>query len=214
MDITERKEREERIRFLMSEVLHRSKNLLAVVQAIASQTVRSTSSPIAFAEDFGARLKSLASSLDLLVRRDWRGVSVRDLVQSQLGHYCDPHGARVALGGPDLLLSPAAAQNLGMALHELSTNAVKHGAFAAPEGRVRIEWKLMGPRRERRFRMSWVESGGALVEPPRTKGFGHLVIERMAAEALQGQVALEFARDGVRWAIEADAEAVVQGAGG
>jgi PAS domain S-box-containing protein len=214
MDITERKEREERIRFLMSEVLHRSKNLLAVVQAIASQTVRSTSSPIAFAEDFGARLKSLASSLDLLVRRDWRGVSVRDLVQSQLGHYCDPHGARVALGGPDLLLSPAAAQNLGMALHELSTNAVKHGAFAVPEGRVRIEWKLMGPRRERRFRMSWVESGGALVEPPRTKGFGHLVIERMAAEALQGQVALEFARDGVRWAIEADAEAVVQGAGG
>jgi two-component sensor histidine kinase len=101
-----------------------------------------------------------------------------------------------------------------MALHELSTNAVKHGAFAVPEGRVRIEWKLMGPRRERRFRMSWVESGGALVEPPRTKGFGHLVIERMAAEALQGQVALEFARDGVRWAIEADAEAVVQGAGG
>jgi PAS domain S-box-containing protein len=214
MDITERKEREERIRFLMSEVLHRSKNLLAVVQAIASQTVRSTSSPIAFAEDFGARLKSLASSLDLLVRRDWRGVSVRDLVQSQLGHYSDPHGARVALGGPDLLLSPAAAQNLGMALHELSTNAVKHGAFAVPRGRVRIEWKLMGPRRQRRFRMSWVESGGAPVEPPHTKGFGHLVIERMAAEALQGQVTLEFARDGVRWAIETDAETVVRGAGG
>ena len=214
MDITERKEREERIRFLMSEVLHRSKNLLAVVQAIASQTARSTSSPIAFAEDFGARLKSLASSLDLLVRRDWRGVSVRDLVQSQLGHYCDPHGARVALDGPDLLLSPAAAQYLGMALHELSTNAVKHGAFAVPEGKVCIEWKLTGPRRERRFRMSWVESGGAPVEPPDTKGFGQLVIERMAAEALQGQVTLEFAREGVRWALDADAEAVVQGAGG
>jgi two-component sensor histidine kinase len=137
----------------MSEVLH-AQNLLAVVQAIASQTVRSTSSPIAFAEDFGARLKSLASSLDLLVRRDWRGVSVRDLVQSQLGHYCDPHGARVALEGPDLLLSPAAAQYLGMALHELSTNAVKHGAFAVSEGKVCIEWRLVGPRGERRFRMS------------------------------------------------------------
>jgi two-component sensor histidine kinase len=214
MDITERKEREERIRFLMSEVLHRSKNLLAVVQAIAAQTARSTSSPIAFAEDFGARLKSLASSLDLLVRRDWRGVSVRDLVQSQLGHYCDPHGARVALDGPDLLLSPAAAQYLGMALHELSTNAEKHGAFAVPEGRVRIEWKLTGPRGERRFRMSWAESGGAPVEPPGAKGFGQLVIERMVAEALQGLVTLEFARQGVRWAIEADAESVVQGAGG
>jgi len=213
MDVTERKEREARIRLLMSEVLHRSKNLLAVVQAIASQTARSTRSPIAFAEDFGARLKSLASSLDLLVRRDWRGVSVRDLVQSQLGHYCDPDGARVAVEGPDLLLSPSAAQYLGMALHELSTNAVKHGAFAGATGKVRVEWRLTGPRHERRFRMCWVESDGAPVEPPSTKGFGHLVIERMAADALQGQVTLEFARAGVRWTLEADAAAVVQGAG-
>jgi PAS domain S-box-containing protein len=145
MDITERKEHEERIRFLMSEVLHRSKNLLAVVQAIASQTVRSTSSPIAFAEDFGARLKSLASSLDLLVRRDWRGVSVRDLVQSQLGHYCDPHGARVALGGPDLLLSPAAAQNLGMALHELSTQRGEARRLCRARGQGAYRVEVDGP---------------------------------------------------------------------
>ena len=96
MDITERKEREAHIRFLMSEVSHRSKNLLAVVQAIASQTARSTSSPIDFADDFSARLKSLASSLDLLVQQDWRGVSVRGLVQSQLGHYGDPPARRSA----------------------------------------------------------------------------------------------------------------------
>jgi two-component sensor histidine kinase len=120
----------------------------------------------------------------------------------------------VALEGPDLLLSPAAAQYLGMALHELSTNAMKHGAFAVPSGRVRVEWKLTGPRGERRFHMSWVESGGAPVEPPGTKGFGHLVIERMAAEALQGGVMLEFAREGVRWALEADAAAAVEGEGG
>jgi PAS domain S-box-containing protein len=214
MDVTERKEREARIRFLMSEVLHRSKNLLAVVQAIASQTARTTSSPIAFAEDFGARLKSLASSLDLLVRRDWRGVSMRDLVQSQLGLYCEPRGKRVGMEGPDFLLSPVAAQYLGMALHELSTNATKHGALAAPAGRVRIEWRLTGQRRERRFHLSWVESGGGPVEPPSTKGFGHLVIERMAAEALQGQVMLEFARAGVRWTLEADAAVAVKGAGG
>ena len=102
-----------------------------------------------------------------------------------------------------------------MALHELSTNAVKHGAFVGADGQgaYRVA-SLMGLRRERRFRMSWVESGGAPVEPPDTKGFGHLVIERMAAEALQGQVTLEFARDGVRWAIETDAETVVRGAGG
>ena len=101
-----------------------------------------------------------------------------------------------------------------MALHELSTNAVKYGALCCPRAGCAIEWQLKGLRRERRFRMSWVESGGAPVAPPHTKGFGHLVIERMAAEALQGQVTLEFARDGVRWAIETDAETVVRGAGG
>jgi PAS domain S-box-containing protein len=211
LDVTERKEREERIRFLMSEVLHRC--LLAVVQAIVSQTARSATSPLAFAEDFSGRLKSLAASLDLLVRQDWRGVSVRDLVQSQLGHYCDPHSAQVALDGPDLLLSPAAAQYLGMALHELSINAFKHGALATPAGRVRVKWMLAGVRRrERQFHISWEESGGSPVEPPSTKGFGYLVIERMAAQALQGRATLEFPRGGLRWVLEADVAATVRDA--
>ncbi len=210
MDITERKEREAHIRFLMREVSHRSKNLLAVVQAIASQTARATSSPADFATDFGARLKSLAASLDLLVREDWRGVSVRELVQSQLGHYGDPEGKRVELEGPQLLLSPLAAQYLGMALHELSTNAVKYGALSAPAGRVLIAWRVEGNRGKRRLHFSWLESDGPPVSPPTEKGFGHMVIERMAAEALQGQVKLEFPREGLRWRLDADAGAAIK----
>lgn len=213
MDVTERKEREAHIRFLMSEVTHRAKNLLAVVQAIASQTARSTSSPIEFAADFAGRLKSLAASLDLLVRQDWRGVSTVELVQSQLGHYGEPGGSRVEMLGPDLLLTPVAAQYLGMALHELSTNAVKYGALSVAAGKVRIEWRLAGSRDARRFQISWVESGGAPVSPPTASGFGHLVIERMAAEALQGQVLLEFPQDGLRWYLDADASAAVKDAG-
>lgn len=210
MDITERKEREAHIRFLMSEVSHRSKNLLAVVQAIASQTARATSSPVDFATDFGARLKSLAASLDLLVREEWRGVSLKELIESQLGHYGDLQARRVEMAGPHLTLSPLAAQYLGMALHELSTNAVKYGALSVPAGKVSIAWKLEGGRGKRRLSLSWLESGGPPVTPPEQKGFGRLVIERMAAEALQGQVTLEFPREGLVWRLEADAAAAVK----
>jgi PAS domain S-box-containing protein len=214
MDITERKEREAHIRFLMSEVSHRSKNLLAVVQAIASQTARSTSSPLEFADDFSARLKSLAASLDLLVSQDWRGVPAMGLLQSQLGHYGEPGGGRVEMSGPDVLLTPVAAQYLGMALHELATNAVKYGALSVPSGKVRVEWRLAGPHDARRFQMSWVESGGAPVSPPKATGFGRMVIERMVAEALQGKVQLEFPEDGLRWHLDADAAAAIKEAGG
>ena len=215
MDITERKEREAHIRFLMSEVSHRSKNLLAVVQAIASQTARATHSPVDFADDFSARLKSLASSLDLLVQQEWRGVSVKGLVQSQLGHYAEPGNARVSVDGPDVMLTPLAAQYLGMALHELSTNAVKYGSLSGPAGTVAIAWHVAGAPSGRRFHMSWREDGGPAVEqPPSRTGFGSLVIERMAAEALHGQVTLEYPREGVRWSLDADAGRDVEGCGG
>jgi PAS domain S-box-containing protein len=214
MDITERKQREAHIRFLMSEVLHRSRNLLAVVQAMASQTARSTRAPLEFAGDFSERLKGLASSLDLLVSQDWRGVPAIDLVRSQLGHYGVSGSGHVEMQGPNLLFTPAAAQYLGMALHELATNTVKHGALSVASGKVRIEWRLEGARNARRFHMSWVESGGAPVNPPKATGFGRLVIERMVAEALQGRVTLDFAREGLRWHLDADAAVAIRDAGG
>jgi len=210
MDVTERKEREAQIRFLMSEVSHRAKNLLAVVQAIAAQTARTTANPVDFATAFGARLKSLAASLDLLVREDWRGVSARELVQSQLGHYGELIGRQVELAGPDLLVSPMAAQYLGMALHELATNAAKYGALSRLTGKIVVAWSLAGAGTARRFQMSWVESGGPPVSPPERTGFGRLVTERMAAEALQGHVQLDYPPAGIRWALDADASVVVR----
>ena len=112
--------------------------------------------------------------------------------------------------GPQLLLSPLAAQYLGMALHELSTNAVKYGALSAPAGKVGIAWRVEGARGKRRLHFSWLESCGPPVAPPTEKGFGHMVIERMAAEALQGQVKLEFPREGLRWHLDADAAAAIK----
>ena len=209
MDITERKEHEAHIRFLMSEISHRSKNLLAVVQAIAAQTARASSSSTDFAADFSARLKSLASSVDLLVQQEWRGVSMRELVHSQLGHYAGSSD-RVVIKGPNVLLTPLSAQYLGMALHELSTNAVKYGALSGPDGRIRISWRLGKVRDKQRFQMTWVERGGPPAAPPQHKGFGHLVIERMVAEALQGKVKLEFAAPGLSWSLDADAASMLR----
>src|SRR5262245_49769835 len=208
MDITESKQHEAHLRVLMSEISHRSKNLLAVVQAIAAQTARASSSSADFAADFSARLKSLASSVDLLVQQEWRGVSMQELVHSQLGHY-GAGSDRVAIVGPNVLLTPLSAQYLGMALHELSTNAVKYGALSNSEGRIKIAWQLRRSKEKRRFQMIWTERGGPATTAPKHKGFGHLVIERMVAEALQGKVKLQFAPPGLSWTLDADAASVL-----
>ena len=120
---------------------------------------------------------------------------MKELVHSQLGHYAGSSD-RVVIKGPNVLLTPLSAQYLGMALHELSTNAVKYGALSGPEGRIKISWRLGKVRDKPRFQMTWVERGGPPAAPPQHKGFGHLVIERMVAEALQGKVKLEFAAPG------------------
>jgi two-component sensor histidine kinase len=179
------------------------------VQAIAAQTARASSSSADFAADFSARLKSLASSVDLLVQQEWRGVSMKELVHSQLGHY-GASSDRVEIKGPNVLLTPLSAQYLGMALHELSTNAVKYGALSGPEGRITIAWQLRKVGDKRHFQMSWVERGGPPAAPPQHKGFGHLVIERMVAEALQGKVKLQFAPAGLSWALDADAASMLR----
>jgi two-component sensor histidine kinase len=119
---------------------------------------------------------------------------------------------RVEISGPNVLLTPLAAQYLGMALHELSTNAVKYGALSGAEGRVTVTWQVLGAGDKRRLRMTWIERGGPPATRPRHKGFGHLVIERMVAEALQGKVELEFAAAGLSWTLDADAGSILRGA--
>jgi two-component sensor histidine kinase len=141
-------------------------------------------------------------------------VSVKELVQSQLGHYAEPSDPRVSVQGPDMMLTPLAAQYLGMALHELSTNAAKYGSLSGPAGSVAIGWRVDGMPDGRRFHMSWREDGGPAVEPPGRTGFGSVVIERMAAEALHGHVTLDYPPEGVRWSLDADASVTLKGASG
>jgi PAS domain S-box-containing protein len=192
-DITERKEREERERLLMREINHRAKNMLSVVDVIAHQTA--SKSPEDFIERFSERIQALSANQDLLVRNEWNGVEIAALVHTQLAHFADLIGPRIALLGPRLRLNPASAQAIGLALHELATNAGKYGALSMDKGRVDISWGTVG----NTFTMSWAERGGPPVCKPKQRGFGTIVIEAMAEYSVDGAVDLHYAPAGVTW---------------
>jgi PAS domain S-box-containing protein len=198
VDITERKEGEAHLRLLMRELTHRSKNLLAVIQAMARQTARHVGSIDAFLTQFGARLQALATSHDLLVQESWYGVSLFELVRSQLGHYLDRVGTQVSLEGPTVVLKPEAAQSLGLALHELATNAAKYGALSVPGGHVSIRWKRMPAAEGHGVEICWDEERGPKVKEPKQRGFGSMVIEQNLARALDAEVTMTFSPAGLR----------------
>ena len=161
VDITEQKERESRIRLLMRELTHRSKNLLTVIDAIARQTAAHSDGVKDFLTRFRDRLHSLAGSHDQLVQEDWQGAWLRELVLSQLGHYFDRDSAAIVIDGPRVRVQPEAAQHIGLAMHELATNAAKYGALSLPDGRVKIAWDVEQDQAGDVFcRISWVETGG------------------------------------------------------
>jgi two-component sensor histidine kinase len=193
VDVTERKEGEAHLRLLMRELTHRSKNLLAVIQAMARQTARHAGSIDGFLNQFAARLQALAASHDLLVRESWHGASLRELIQSQLAVHIGSGEGQVAIDGAPVALKPEAAQNLGLALHELAVNAAKFGALSVPHGRVAITWTLHGNVLE----LDWREQYGPKVKIRRKKGFGSMVIERNLARALDAKVDLAFDHDGL-----------------
>ena len=207
-DLIERSLSVEHSQLLLNEISHRAKNMLAVVQAMVRQTARKTD-PDSFVRNFTDRLAGLAASQDLLVRNDWHGVAVADLIPSQLSHLGDLIGTRVTFSGPALNLVPAAAQTIGMALHELATNAVKYGALSDKDGTVEIEWGLSGRSAESQFLLSWREQGGPPVVPPTRKGFGYSVVVRSLEHALDAEVDLDFAESGLVWSIAAPASAVM-----
>jgi PAS domain S-box-containing protein len=209
-DITDRKRWEDHITLLMREVTHRSKNLLAVIQAMARQSKVGSKTVADFERRFSGRLQALAASHDLLVQRDWHGVPIGELIRSQLGHYLDQQASQIEIDGQRLIVTPEAAQNIGLAVHELSTNAAKYGALSVPQGQVKVHWSCTGyPSANSRFRMMWVERNGPAVTPPSQTGFGHVVMEQLAARALQGEATLKFKPEGVCWTLEIPADHVL-----
>jgi PAS domain S-box-containing protein len=207
-DVTERKRYEEQIRLLMSEVNHRAKNMLALVQAVARQTA--AASPDDFIERFGERIQSLAASQDLLVRNEWKGAAVCDLFLSQLAPFKDLIGTRIKLRGPSLVISARAAQPISIALHELATNAGKYGALSNGNGSVDICWSTgRADTGEETFLISWREKGGPAVVEPSKQGFGSMVLSNIVTQSLDGEADLDFAEHGLTWRLSCLAKAVI-----
>jgi PAS domain S-box-containing protein len=192
-DVTDQKAHEEQIHLLMSEISHRARNMLSLVQAIARQTL--ASEPEDFIERFTERIQSLAANQDLLVQNEWQGVDVEDLVRAQLAHFADLVGSRITVHGSPVRLNAAAAQAIGLALHELATNAGKYGALSVGAGCVDVGWRFDSDI----FAMSWTERKGPSVSQPKRRGFGSTVVDSMVKQTVNGEVHLDFIPSGVAW---------------
>ena len=209
LDRTEaHKQAEEQIRLLMNEVNHRSKNLLSVVTAIAQQTA--ASSPQEFVKKFSSRVQALAVNHDLLVKSQWRSIDASELIGGQLAHFGELLGKRILIGGPKLRLSSAAAQSIGMVIHELSTNTVKYGALSSEEGRIDIVWKIDGSNAEPLFSIRWMECNGHPVVAPSHRGFGTTVVTKMVEMSLDGETVLDYPPTGLIWTFTCALKAVLE----
>ena len=200
-DITDRKNAEEHIHQLLRELTHRGKNLLAVIQAIASQTGRRSETIEEFQDSFTKRLQGLAASHDLLVMQNWKGALLADLLRDQLGVFASTDGSAISFAGPDVFLNPQTTESIGLALHELATNAVKHGSLSVPAGKVDVSWAIEPPSgaAPETLRLTWIERGGPAVAEPSRKGFGHVVFDRIVARALDGDIRMNFDPEGLNW---------------
>jgi two-component sensor histidine kinase len=192
----------------MGEINHRAKNLLAVVMSVAHQTGGADHAE--FMQKFSARIQSLAAGQDVLVENEWMGVQLDALVRAQLSHFRDLIGNRITIAGDLVHLSAAAVQTIGMALHELSTNAGKYGALSNDQGRIDIGWKKLLTAGSARLVLEWRESGGPPVVPPTRTGFGSTVTEHMVAMSLDADINTDFAPSGFSWQMNCPLENVTE----
>jgi PAS domain S-box-containing protein len=196
-EITERERAQQRQLLLIHELNHRVKNLLAMVQAIVTQTLSSSDTPEAARRALDQRLQALARAHDVLTRESWHGADFADIVEGTVAALEASPGQRVRTSGPHVRLEPKAAVTLAMALHELATNAVKYGALSVEEGWVGLDWTTARAKGGLRLAITWVEHGGPPVEAPERTGFGARLIARSLA-AEQGSAELIYAPEGVK----------------
>ena len=201
VDVTDRKVQEEHLRIVLRELAHRSKNLLAVIQGIARQTAESASSTQQFVTRFNGRIFSLSRAHDILTDADWRGARIFDLVRSQIALYADSRLASVKVEGENGFLRPNAAQYVGLALHELTTNALKYGALSRDDGTISVRFEP-SPQTPSSFRFSWHETSSAEIREPKGRSFGLMMLCDVVPTSVSGSADLTFVPEGLRYELD------------
>ena len=186
---------ESEVRFLMRELAHRSKNQMTVIAAVAKQTARGVDSVEDYVQAFERRIHGLARSTDLLLAHGLAGVLLGELIESHIAPFCPPDAARVKLSGPAIRLNAQAAQVLGMAAHELATNAVKYGAFAGNAGVLAVHWRIV----DERLDLTWRETVPSGMVVSERVGFGTTVLQSMVGRSLYAEVERHCHDDGMEW---------------
>jgi two-component sensor histidine kinase len=200
----ELRERGERQRLLLNELTHRVKNVLAVVQALIMRSLSEERSTAEAREVITKRLQSLARAHELLIRADWRGAWLRELIEAELA----PFSSRADVAGPAIMLDAKIVQTFAMVLHELATNAAKYGSLSSDQGKVAVNWTVSGAGKEARFHLRWQEKGGPTVSTPSRKGFGSTLLEGAILSDLDVRPRLSFAPDGFVYELDAPLHAI------
>ena len=210
----DRSQAEDRIHLILHELVHRTKNILTLVQAMMRQLARKGTTMEEFQKAIGTRLQGLAKSIEALAREQWAGVPIRRVVEVHMSTFAEA-ADRVEVQGEDFVMKAEAVQNLGLVLHELATNSVKYGALSAPGGVVRICWSPISEPgvEDVILRLVWEESGGPRVIQPTDTGFGTTIIRRHAAASFAGQVEIDFRPGGLYWTLTAPLSAFERGEG-
>jgi len=197
-DVTDHVKTEQRQALLIRELHHRVRNTLATVQGVMNTTAKSSANIEDFQEAFSGRIASLAKTHAVMTEQLHQSISFHQLLTQELGPYSDDQGLRIRLSGPAVDLPSQIAVPLGMAVHELTTNAVRHGALSKEEGRIEVGWGLAEKDGERSLLCEWNEFGGPPVTPPSRDGFGSMLLKRVLSQQIRAEVKVDFAPEGFR----------------
>jgi len=197
-DISERRSAQEQQELMVRELHHRVRNTLTTVQAIMGATVRTSQNMGEFQKAFGGRMTALARTHTLLTEGSTQAVPFQEILRAELAPYEDGGAARIVLQGPPIVLPSDLAVPVGMAVHELTTNAAKHGALAKNDGRVEVSWSVEDEAEGRSLWWQWNEHDGPPVELPTREGFGSRLLKRVLTDQVSAEVQIKFEPDGLR----------------